>query len=551
MRILRIGGVLLGLALSGAAIAGPIDDVLEARSRASSLTAASDHVGAAETLRALVRDNPFDGSLWLDLGRAERRAGNSAGAIAALERALEIGTGNIPGRGFRENVYLEIALAKAELDDPAAADALDAAFAARHRNPATLLGHPALAEVARDTRFVAERPSVGGDGRIEGWRNDLALLSREVERMAVSQEGIGPRPGFLDDLQALAADVVDIDDETIFVRLMRLMASLGNGHSSVFPTPATRFGLSMLPIELYAFREGIFVVGGTPETERWIGARVVEIGGRDAEAVARDVEPFIPSDNPIGRRAFVAFALTIVSVLREVGVPTDDGVELTLIDAQGAEHHTVLRGGGFRPPPGAPIASADATLAGRNPSLAYWFESVENGIYLQYNAIVERPDLPLRAFLEQLRRRVDETGAQNLIVDLRRNGGGDSFLNRDVVRSLVHFEMDHPERRILVLISRHTYSAAQNLATDIERMTDAIFIGEPTGSRPNHVGEDSFYMLPYSQLAVSVASRFFQTSEPTDDRLWIAPHVAVPVTAEAFFAGRDPVLEQVTASLRR
>lgn len=533
--------------LHGVVHAGPIDDVFEARNRAAAEAAAGDHAGAAETLRALVADNPFDGSLWLDLGRAERRAGDQAAAVAALERALEIGTGNVPGRGFRENVYFEIALAQVELDDLGAGDSLAAALAARHRNPAAMLGHPALATVVRDARFATHSPSSDANDRIEGWRNDFARLYREVERMSVSAEGVGPRPGFLEDLRVLERAIPDIDDGTIFVRLMRLMASLGNGHSSIFPTPGAPFALSVLPIELYAFDEGFFVVGGHAETERWIGAQIVGIGGRDVDAVARDIEAFIPSDNPIGRRAFLAYGLTIVSVLRDVGVANGNEVELTLVDVDGETHRVLVRGEDFRPPPAPP--SAGAELSRQNPDLAYWFEPIREAVYVQYNAIVERHDLPLARFLEQLRRHVDEAGVRNLILDLRRNGGGDSFLNRDVVRALVHFEMDRPGRRIFVLISRHTYSAAQNLATDIERMTDAIFVGEPTGSRPNHVGEDSFYLLAYSKLAVSVASRYFQTSEPTDDRIWIAPHVAVPVTAEGFFAGRDVALEQIIESL--
>ena len=78
-------------------------------------------------------------------------------------------------------------------------------------------------------------------------------------------------------------------------------------------------------------------------------------------------------------------------------------------------------------------------------------------------------------------------------------------------------------------------------------MTNAMFVGEPSGSSPNHVGEDSQLLLPHSGLAVGIASRYFQTSDPTDDRGWIAPDYLVPVLASDYFAARDPALDAAIA----
>ena len=136
------------------------------------------------------------------------------------------------------------------------------------------------------------------------------------------------------------------------------------------------------------------------------------------------------------------------------------------------------------------------------------------------------------------------------MIDLRYNNGGNSFLNRTLLRRLVHFELAHPDNRLYVLMGRNTFSAAQNLVTDIDRMTNATLVGEPSGSRPNHVGEDSQLLLPYSSLGLSVASRLFQASDPTDDRIWIAPHVVVELSSDDYFSGRDPVIEAVQDLIR-
>jgi hypothetical protein len=46
---------------------------------------------------------------------------------------------------------------------------------------------------------------------------------------------------------------------------------------------------------------------------------------------------------------------------------------------------------------------------------------------------------------------------------------------------------------------------------------------------------------------VGVSTRYWQFAEPDDPRLTIEPDIAIPVTASDYFAGRDPVLDAVTA----
>ncbi|HEX8686329.1 MAG TPA: hypothetical protein VF654_07495, partial [Pyrinomonadaceae bacterium] len=96
---------------------------------------------------------------------------------------------------------------------------------------------------------------------------------------------------------------------------------------------------------------------------------------------------------------------------------------------------------------------------------------------------------------------------------------------------------------VVVLADRYTYSAAMNFATYLERFTPAVFVGEPTSSDPNFIGEDNFIWLPYSRLPVGISDLFWQSSWPTDRRTWIAPQVYVEPSFADFAAKRDPVLE--------
>jgi hypothetical protein len=88
-------------------------------------------------------------------------------------------------------------------------------------------------------------------------------------------------------------------------------------------------------------------------------------------------------------------------------------------------------------------------------------------------------------------------------------------------------------------------------AEQLERYSAAIFVGEPTGSSPNFVGETNWLDLPYSKVRVSISNLYWQTSHATDRRTWIPPKVSVPTTFAPFMQGRDPALEAaLEAALR-
>jgi hypothetical protein len=49
----------------------------------------------------------------------------------------------------------------------------------------------------------------------------------------------------------------------------------------------------------------------------------------------------------------------------------------------------------------------------------------------------------------------------------------------------------------------------------------------------------------------SVASRYFQDSDPLDERQWIAPDIPVRLSSDDYFANRDPVMAAVLEAISR
>jgi len=132
----------------------------------------------------------------------------------------------------------------------------------------------------------------------------------------------------------------------------------------------------------------------------------------------------------------------------------------------------------------------------------------------------------------------------NLILDLRHNNGGSTQLYEELLRSLIAFSRV-PGHTVYVLIGRRSYSATGNFVTDLERLTDPIFVGEASSECCNLYGDPIELTLPYSGIQLEVTALRWQLSTPSDRRREISPELPVQLTAAAYFAGKDPALDAI------
>jgi hypothetical protein len=163
-------------------------------------------------------------------------------------------------------------------------------------------------------------------------------------------------------------------------------------------------------------------------------------------------------------------------------------------------------------------------------------------LYIRYTAI-RRPSDTSVADIREAAARPD---VERVVLDLRQNGGGDNHTYTSLLSALRSPEIDQPGR-LFVLTDRVTFSAAANLATEIEQGTDAIFAGEPMGGGLNFWDDVTWIELASLPvpMRVGISVRYWEKSAPDDPRLTIEPQIAIPVRAADYFTGRDPVLEAV------
>ncbi len=142
----------------------------------------------------------------------------------------------------------------------------------------------------------------------------------------------------------------------------------------------------------------------------------------------------------------------------------------------------------------------------------YWFEYLkdERVLYFHYSNIFNKPSEPFAPFVDKMFAFIDANPVETLVIDLRRNNGGNSGIFPPLIKQIIQHPKINERGKLFTLISRNTYSAAMNLAADLEFWTNTLFVGEPTGSSPNFIGEETQFTLPYSKLVVSVSNRYHQ-----------------------------------------
>jgi tetratricopeptide (TPR) repeat protein len=180
----------------------------------------------------------------------------------------------------------------------------------------------------------------------------------------------------------------------------------------------------------------------------------------------------------------------------------------------------------------------------RDPDAPFWFDyrADSRTLYVQYNQIADGEKESAAAFFDRVAAFAAARPVERFVLDLRLNGGGDNTLNPAVVRTILRSaKLSRPER-FFTLIGPQTFSAAQNLVNELERYTGTIFVGEPTGSRPNMYGDAVPITLPRSGFTVYISTLWWQDVDPRDRRQWTAPAVAAEISAEDFRRGRDPAL---------
>src|SRR5688572_4228194 len=268
----------------------------EAKNRVAELQQQGKPDSALALLRRIAPLDSADAYLWRRYGRVARQQRQWDEAARVLQHAYDMGAFN---RGV---TALEIASVYAAMGQPTnALNWLERSAANRLQQPGRLADDTTFIALRDSARFIALYPRASATtlSRDEKWRRDIDFFMREAQRMHVHPERPAHSREFIDTIAAMKARVPTSTDMSIKLGLRRAVAMLRDGHSGMAPDSAMR----MLPIDVYLFSDGVYVVNGVGEASKYVGSRVVALGKKNIADVSRAASAYITRDNDSDLRA--------------------------------------------------------------------------------------------------------------------------------------------------------------------------------------------------------------------------------------------------------
>ena len=386
------------------------------------------------------------------------------------------------------------------------------------------------------------------------WRADLDELATRLPAAHGDLFHLLAQAEFERMIDSLASTVDAAAPETILTGIARIVAAVGEGHTSArILMPA----MHAYPMLVHVQDDGVRIRRVPIEHHNLLGARVLRVEGIAIDSARTRLATVISADNAMGVRAWLPYYLVTREVLS--GLRLDDGnagLSLDVERADGVAQNVVLHAAPlpdveqllFGDTVAMISAGGDAPLVRDTQAGAYWFRwlPAERAMFVRIDRLMSQPDVSFGAFVDSLFDAVDRLQAGRIVLDVRSLSGG-NHISLPLIHALVRRPQLAAHGRVLVLIGRNTFSAGQNLVTLLEQHVAPVFIGEPTGGRPNAYGVLGRFVLPNSGLEIRHARYYIQDSDPADYRHWQAPHIMAPPDVLAEMRGSDPALEAALA----
>jgi len=418
---------------------------------------------------------------------------------------------------------------------------------------AVLACTPLASPTATTSTLPPQTASPSARDRVLGWRADLADLIPGMARLHPSLEHSVKRAELDTDVAALSAAVPSSSDDQLLVGLMRIVAKVSargcDGHTGLYVWGEGTYPVDSLPLRVWWFDEGVFVVDALPPYRDLIGSRVDAMNGHGMREVLAALDPLVPRDNAETVRLLTPRFLLIPQVLHGLGIASAGPIALAVAPAGGPSRSITV----------APIPMKDYNAwAGAyglhlpsDPRVLYlargeeplWWTTLDGGalLYVQYN----RVNYLSSSTFDDLRSALRAASVAKIVVDIRHNYGGDVQASTPLLTALQDAALPHGH--LFVITGRNTFSAATMFLARLHDTTGAIVVGEPMGGCPNPIGNAQPVSLRFSGIVVMVATRPEIAMSVDDQRLTIPPDLPARLTPAAWLARQDPALAAIRA----
>lgn len=383
--------------------------------------------------------------------------------------------------------------------------------------------------------------------RTEQWQSDLMLYHQSLEKYHIDLYHQIDRTKFLEELNTIRGSIDQLSDWDIALRLMRLTRKIGDGHTAV---SIANWETNLYPIKVKKIGKHWRVTKVPNAQSSILGATLESIDGRsisDIEAKIASVAQYV--ENPYSEIIRTASYIPIGELLFELKITrspreaefsflTDDGKSTRLtLNTLSATQSTQLKYKRLD-------VSSNSVVRPKDTDFDYlWYTTVKDkkATYIRFDSYPKFEEMLL--FVEGLLLFMDQNQSEQIIIDLRNNGGGDLYVGLVLANALNLIDNVDWTQGVYVLTSPVTFSAATSNAALFRQLLNAKIVGMPTGSNPTGYQDMGYFVLPSSNLRITYSKRMFRMQETST--VGVVPDIQIEQDWAYYAKGEDNVLSNV------
>ncbi|MEO8150377.1 MAG: hypothetical protein ABI723_22280 [Bacteroidia bacterium] len=352
-----------------------------------------------------------------------------------------------------------------------------------------------------------------------------------------------------------------MDKTEVLVGFIKLVALFHIGHTQMNTFDLHHAGLSLqlhrYPYQLYWFSDGLYIKSADKKYEAAVGGKITMIGDVKTDVALEAIRPLVSYENEQGYKANSVFYLAIPEFLKTQNIcKSTDEVTIKYLK-EGKEESVVFKNDTLNSSANISFETTDVWADARKQNdTPLWMKESESFRYMEYLAAsktlyvrhsvtLNDGDKTIAAFFNNMVDYIDKNDVQKLILDVRMNGGGNNYLNKEIITSIIQSKKINQKGKFFCIIGRRTFSACQNLVNELEKYTEVTFVGEPTSENVNFYGDTKTETLPNSKLQVNLSWLWWQNFDARDKRKATSPELAVDISFNDYYNNVDPNLKAI------
>lgn len=365
--------------------------------------------------------------------------------------------------------------------------------------------------------------------RNEQWMLDIEYLSDNLINGHIDLFHNLNQEYFKNKIERITTDIPNLSDEEIKMELVKLVSKVGDSHTYLSINRNTD---KFYPVEYCWLGNNIYVEKIEARYMELLGFKLESINNIPITTVIDRISSVISYENNQWLKVKTAKMLSNANMLSILNLVELESAEFKFIDENRNVRIVKLE-------PNGVAELQDISKIAKNNAIRnlkidlpkyetlFWFQYIkeDESMYFQYNQCIDfktakdyrladynlYPSFDL--FCDNLFEEINKNNPRNLVIDLRNNTGGNPELMRSFIKRYFDEVENVKEIKIYVLIGKETYSSGVMACIDLEKNTNAIFIGEPTGGNVNGYANIRRFRLPYSKLYCYYSTSYYNLSK--------------------------------------